>query len=415
VTTLSRDAPELVLDEEAAERVWNWILTRQGLADSRRLDTAQEVADAVLGLHSARLPSPYTIVASRTADPSAPQSLFTAPVRASLLTLRCMRKTLHTLPLALAAAAHAATRGFRERDARRAVHNAGYAVEAIDALTGRVCELLTRGPLSHRAIESHLADAGYEVRETRLAIKVAWERGVIAYANASGAWNRESRTFALTASAYPALDLSLSRSQATTTLVTAYFQRYGPATVRDAAWWSGLSGMDICTALLESGRPLITVATPWSPAPCLMFADQTGEALGNQAVTGVQLLAHEDSALKAYYETRGRYLSDVPPRRAFNQIGEALPAVIIDGLTVGTWSWDSRARRVRTQLLPGKAKPGKRGQVRERAAVLTEVLRCAWVPGPYPGGRFQTRQSACHGGPVPTKVATLADSAEHTR
>ena len=45
----------------------------------------------------------------------------------------------------------------------------------------------------------------------RLAIKVAWERGVIAYINDTGSWNREARTFALTASAYPELDLSLSR------------------------------------------------------------------------------------------------------------------------------------------------------------------------------------------------------------
>jgi hypothetical protein len=54
-----------------------------------------------------------------------PASLFTGPVQASLLTLRCMRKTLHTLPLPLAAAAHAATLRFRDRDACRAVLNAG--------------------------------------------------------------------------------------------------------------------------------------------------------------------------------------------------------------------------------------------------------------------------------------------------
>ena len=110
-----------VLDEAAATRAWNWILARQGLTDSRRLGTAWQVADAALGLHAARLPSPYAIVAARTSDPAIPASLFTSPVRASLLTLRCMRKTLHTLPLPLAAAAHSATLRFRDRDARRAV------------------------------------------------------------------------------------------------------------------------------------------------------------------------------------------------------------------------------------------------------------------------------------------------------
>ena len=44
----------------------------------------------------------------------------------------------------------------------------------------------------------------------------------------------ENAVRALTRDAYPALDLSLPRSQAITTLVTAYFDRYGPATIRDA-------------------------------------------------------------------------------------------------------------------------------------------------------------------------------------
>ena len=63
-----------------------------------------------------------------------------------------------------------------------------------------------------------------------------------------------------------------------------------------------------------------------------MFADQLAESTGNEAITtGVQFLAHEDTALKAYFQTRGRYLGGLPQRRAFNQIGEVLPCVIVDG------------------------------------------------------------------------------------
>jgi len=141
-----------VLDETAATRVWNWILTRQGLTDSRRLGTAWQVADAVLGLHAARLPSPFTIVAARTGDPAVPASLFTDRVRATLITVRCMRKTLHTLPLPLAAAAHVATFSFRDRDARRAVLKAGHSMPTIDRKIAQLCALLQDGPLPHRAI-----------------------------------------------------------------------------------------------------------------------------------------------------------------------------------------------------------------------------------------------------------------------
>ena len=371
-----------VLDETAATRTWNWILSRQGLADSRRLSSAWQVADTALGLHASRLPSPYAIVAARTADPAVPASLFTGPVRASLLTVRCMRKTLHTLPLPLAAAAQIATLRFRDRDARRAVLNAGYTMAAVDRLTAQLCALLRDGPLPHRQIETALAARSGDTRAGRLAIKVAWERGTIAYINAATAWNREARTFALTSIAYPALDLSLTRDQAVTELVTAYFDRYGPATLRDATWWSGLSATDITTALLACGRPLAAVATPWSEDPCLMFADPAAESAGSEVTTGVQFLAHEDTALKAYSQTRSRYLGGLPQRQAFNQIGEALPTVIIDGMVAGSWSWDTRTASVHAELIPGRVPLPVRHQVKARAAALTETLRSAWEPRP---------------------------------
>jgi Winged helix DNA-binding domain len=369
-----------VLDEETAARTWNWLLTRQGLTDSKRLTSAWDAADAALGLHAARLPSPYAMVAARTDDSAIPGSLFTAPVRASLLTLRCMRKTLHTLPLHLAPAAHTATIRFRERDARRTALNAGYGIPAIDDLISQVSALLRESPLPHRIIETRLAQAGHDVRAIRSAIKIAWECGTFTYINSATTWNRESRTFALTASAYPAVDLSLPRGEAITALVTAYFHRYGPATIRDATWWSGLSAADITAGLLNSGRPLLSVTTPWSKAPCLMFADQADEALTNEAVTGVQLLAHEDSALKAYHQTRIRYLAGIPQRRAFNQIGEALPTIIVNGMVAGIWTWDNRTCSVRTSVIAGRTTPAIRRQIRTRAAAMTQTLRTSWTP-----------------------------------
>lgn len=202
----------------------------------------------------------------------------------------------------------------------------------------------------------------------------------MAYINSATTWNRESRTFALTASAYPAVNLSLPRSEAITVLVTAYFHRYGPATIRDATWWSGLSAADITAGLLDSGRSLLSVTTPWSEAPCLMFADQADEALANEAVTGVQLLAHEDSALKAYHQTRSRYLAGIPQRRAFNQIGEALPTIIVNGMVAGIWTWDNRTCSVRTSMINGRTTPAIRRQIRTRAAALTQTLRTSWTP-----------------------------------
>ncbi|GAA3306106.1 DNA glycosylase AlkZ-like family protein [Nonomuraea dietziae] len=95
-----------------------------------------------------------------------------------------MRKTLHTLPLDLAAAAHAATLRFRERDALRAIVNAGHSAHTVATATAALVELLGEsGPLFHRTIEDRLAAAGLPITVTRLALKLAWERGTLTYAN----------------------------------------------------------------------------------------------------------------------------------------------------------------------------------------------------------------------------------------
>jgi CRISPR-associated protein Cst1 len=77
------------------------------------------------------------------------------------------------------------------------------------------------------------------------------------------------------------------------------------------------------------------------------------------------------------------------PANAFNQIGEALPTIIIDGTVAGTWSWNTRTATISTDLIAGKTTPAIRRQVKARAAALTETLRSAWVPrlsSPRPPG-----------------------------
>jgi hypothetical protein len=264
-----------------------------------------------------------------------------------------------------------------------------------------------------------------DVLSGRLAIKVAWERGTIAYANAATAWNRRSGPSPSPPPPNPTLNLSLTRDQAVTELITAYFHRYGPATIRDATWWSGLPATDIKAALLASGRPVIAVASPWSEEPCVMFADQADESATSEAATGVQFLAHEDTALKAYFQTRGRYLGGLPPRRAFNQIGEVLPSILIDGNLAGTWSWNTRTASMDVDLVRGKIPAAVRRQVKARAAVLTETLRSAWTPRPpQRRTRAATRRSGQSSpspandaavGMLTASLAIAARPAEYTR
>jgi winged helix DNA-binding protein len=158
-------------------------------------------------------------------------------------------------------------------------------------------------------------------------------------------WHQgENRTFGLTAKLYPDLDMSIERGKAAGDLIREYFDRYGPASLRDAMWWSGLSRSAITTAMNGSPRHFVALQTPWCQSPLYMYNDrhdQFRDTWPQPQGPALNFLAHEDVALKAYSESRGRYLGNLSPRCAFNQIGEALPTILYDGQIVGLWAWDA--------------------------------------------------------------------------
>ncbi|MGH3921257.1 MAG: DNA glycosylase AlkZ-like family protein, partial [Pseudonocardiaceae bacterium] len=153
------------------------------------------------------------------------------------------------------------------------------------------------------------------------------------------------------------------------------------ASLRDAMWWSGLSRLEVTTAMNESPRHFVTVHTPWCQSPLYMYDDrydQSRDMLSQPRTPVLNFLAHEDVALKAYFESRGRYLGMLPPRRAFNQIGEVLPTIAYDGQIVGTWAWDTKKARVMYTIIPGYDSAQVHKEARRQANTLSKTLRARW-------------------------------------
>lgn len=358
-----------------ADQLWLEVLARQGLAGGPKLASALDVAESALGLHAARLPSPYATLLARVEHCAAASTIFRPQgPHMAMTTVRCMRKTLHTLPVPLAATAHAATRHFRERDALRLAHNIGFTPAQAMLLVTRLVNLLIEvGPLDTKDIETRLSSE-HSIPAVRAALKLAWERGDLTYLNRSAHWNRERRVFAATREYVPQLTQGgPDRAAASNLLIQAYFERYGPASIRDATWWSGLSRAAVVSALQDSGRPVVGVTAEWAGSIMYMFEDAAPSTPSRGDVRAIDFLAHEDVALKAYFETRRRYLADVPSQLAFNQIGEVHPVIVRGGRVIGRWAWDRTRRRV-TWSTFASVENGDREECRSRADEMTDSL-----------------------------------------
>ncbi len=121
-----------------------------------------------------------------------------------------------------------------------------------------------------------------------------------------------------------------SREEDVAELVRRYFTSHGPATVRDFAWWSGLTMADGRAGIAACGEALAREEAPdgtvWiSSATARLDGDDDGGAAAFLLGTYDELVVGHRDLRNAYAD--GRATNDLLRRR-----------IVIDGVTVGGWT-----------------------------------------------------------------------------
>ena len=115
--------------------------------------------------------------------------------------------------------------------------------------------------------------------------------------------------------------VELERDEALAELTRRYFAGHGPATVRDYAWWSGLTLADARAGVALAGVQEIDGAYLGTPDP----------AAGELGRGGAFLIPTYDESTIAFKEHRV-VLATEPPRAGLLQ-----RPLVIDGVTFGSW------------------------------------------------------------------------------
>lgn len=203
----------------------------------------------------------------------------------------------------------------------------------LDAGTLARCdELLARvgadgEPRTRAQLRAMLEDAGIDVSGQRIA-------HILAHAELQGAICSGPRRGAH--HTYLPLDGRVppapqrSREGDVAELVLRYFTSHGPATLRDFAWWSGLTIGDARAGLAAVGD-LLTTAPDDTGALWITAADApAGDAVAGSS--GALLLGTYDEALVAYRDLRNVHADG----RADNALLHR--PIVIDGITTGGWT-----------------------------------------------------------------------------
>ena len=341
------------------KKIRHYTFTKHHLVPTYQSASIVEVAGNLIGLHSARLSTPYVTLFSRMVNFQTKELQASSFVSRQLIRVRCMRKTLHTLPLALAPMVHQATLAFRVADCFRIYRQMEVPQSLLQDIQEDILGVVSKAPSSSQELEEHILTRRGQVnnqirrkdgkRLIPTVIKQLWEEGTLCYLNMSDHWGSEMRVYGYTPLLYPTIQWqSLSSAEAQEKLVYSHIARFGPVTETDICWWSGLSKEVVRKSIATLRDRLCIVHLQNLEQTCYMTIEdrEAFEDFRPPEDHWLCLLAYEDPSLKAYFETRTRYIEPCSYDMLFNQIGEARASIMVDGEVTGIWSWDKEKHRV---------------------------------------------------------------------
>lgn len=352
------------------------------------VDTVEEVADALVGLHATDPATVFLSVCARLTTPSVAAVEKAFYERQTLVRLLCMRRTMFAVATTLAPVVDAAAA--REIAARERAGLLKYLAEGVGWDADRLAEV-ERAKLAALAArgEATVVDLGrdvpdlleqvvvaagkkYETRQnvSSRIVRVLAADGRMRRSRPRGTWLSSQFRWA-PAQPWPAVDPAEARAE----LVRRWLASFGPGTEADLKWWTGWTFGAVRTALKAVGAVGVELSTgPGWALPDDLFTPETEP--------WVALLPALDPTPMGW-QGRDWYLAPELRPRLFDTAGNVGPTAWCDGRVVGGWAQRPDGEVVWQALTDVGAQT--RAALDAEAARLTE-----WLGGTRVVPRFRT-------------------------
>jgi Winged helix DNA-binding domain len=283
----------------------------------------------------------------------------------SLVKTSLMRQTLHLIPTQDFTLYIAANRSARVKAVLSVMARFKITRDEADALSGLILETLKSGPAPHVAIRSAVRPrVSKRVRawmdRVSSIVRLPVADGLICYGPGEG----NQATFIRTEQWLPLQD-PVDETEARVELMRRYLRAYGPATLKDFAYWCGIS-------MTEAGaiRPLLEAELVDQNGLLLMRADLKTMEAGAGRTSPVQLLPHFDVYLLAH-SRKDHLVEERFYKRVFRSQWWISPVVLIDGRIAGVWSYELGRQNIEVAIeLFSRVTRSCREEIKARAQSL---------------------------------------------
>jgi len=322
---------------------------RHLLAPSHRVDDAVAIADAVVALHATDPSTVFLSAAARMATPSAERLERALYDDRLLVRTLWMRRTMFVLPVALvpvvqSACTDALVPGERRRTLamleQNGVTDADAHLRTLE--TSTLAAIEERGEATGAELSRLVPGLGRQLLvgqgtkwegtiglSTRVLFLLSTEQRIVR-GRPRGGWTSSQYRWSPMSSWLPETVVAPDADDARVDLSRRWLQAFGPATVTDLKWWTGLTLGQVRTSLSRldveevdlDGMPGIVLADDVEPSP--------------EASPWVALLPSLDPTTMGWKQ-RDWYLGD-HGTALFDTNGNAGPTIWVDGRIVGGWA-----------------------------------------------------------------------------
>ncbi len=247
-----------------------------------------------------------------------------------LVRVRAMRASLYMVPRQILPVVVAATRDLAVRGFVATLRGVLGPAE-VDRWASRIEDVLDGGDLAAADIRRALAPRGAVADHLKYLIALMAAEGRIVRARVQGSWRSNRFTYSRWEDWLGEPLRAIDGEQARVRLARWYLDGYGPATVDDFRWWSGLTAA-AARAAMRSADP---DDVPTAQGPMLAV----GEPRRDPPAAGVRLLPVWDTALIGHVD-RARVVAQDRHAHVYDRHGNATSVVLVDGAAAGLWQLD---------------------------------------------------------------------------
>ena len=356
----------------SSRQVHAFRLQRHHLLDGKKpgfLTVCSDICGAQAQIMSAACASLWARV------PGVTRAEITAAVceKRTLVRTSLMRQTLHLVPATDFEIYIAALRQSRVAAVLRIMSRCGIDEKEANHLSGLILDALSAGPLGRVA----LADAVRPKvsRRVRAWMEKVWSfiripiaEGRVCYGPERGHDATFVRTDQWLGERKP-----VPEAEAKRILLRRYLHAYGPATVRDFSFWSGMPMPEARSVLSPLANELAEVEL--NGARCFLLQKDLPRFKRAKQTGRVRLLPAFDPYLLAH-SVKDHLVEPRHYKRVYRNQGWISPVVLINGEIAGTWSHRISRGRLEVDLQPfTRLTSEARQQIEEEITRLAEFLQ----------------------------------------